>query len=293
MQSMTPSVQTWISHAGVGLKPQHVAEILSGAPSLGFFEVHGENYMGAGGTPHRHLEAIREVYPLSIHGVGLSLGGAGDLDADHLARLVALVERYEPALVSEHLAWSMHEAGFLNDLLPLPYTVESLQRVCEHVDHVQSVLARQILVENPSTYLAFAESTFDEVGFITEVAKRTGCGLLLDVNNVHVRCANHRESAEAYLAAFPLRHVGEIHLAGHASHTGSDGQPLFIDSHDRPVCEAVWALYRGVIDRMGPVPTLVERDAAVPAWAVLRDEALRGHGYMKAAAGGGDLAIAC
>jgi uncharacterized protein (UPF0276 family) len=260
---------------------------------LGFLEVHAENYMGAGGAPHRHLEAIRANYPLSIHGVGLSLGSAADLDAAHLARLEALVRRYDPALVSEHLAWSSAENGFLNDLLPVPYTLESLQRVCEHIDRVQMVLGRPIALENPSTYLAFAESTFSEVDFISEMTRRTGCSLLLDVNNVHVRCTNNDESAMAYLSAFPLEHVVEIHLAGHAPHADSAGRPLLIDSHDRPVDEHVWALFQTVVDRMGPVPTVIERDADIPGWQTLRDEALRAHAYMETAAWGRDIGIAC
>ena len=169
---------------GVGLKPLHVRTILASRPEVGFFEIHAENYMGAGGTPHRHLQAIREHYPLSIHGVGLSLGGARDLDADHLDRLAALVRRYEPMLVSEHLAWSSDGSGYLNDLLPVPYTRGALDRVVGHVDRVQTALGRTILLENPSTYLAFAESEFEEGDFLAEIVRRTGCGLLLDVNNV-------------------------------------------------------------------------------------------------------------
>lgn len=263
------------SHAGVGLKPQHVARILSDRPALGFFEVHAENYMGAGGPPHRHLAAIRERYPLSVHGVGLSLGGAGDLDRAHLTRLAALVRRHDPLLVSEHLAWSSHGGHFLNDLLPLAYTAASLDRVAEHVDQVQAALGRRILLENPSTYLAFADSAIDEVVFLTEVARRTGCGLLLDVNNIYVSCTNHRRDPAAYLARFPFELVGEIHLAGYAPRTDSGGGALLIDAHDRPVAEPVWDLYRAVIARTGPIPTLIERDADIPAWPDLLAEAER------------------
>lgn len=288
-----PAPPAWPSCAGVGLKPQHVGEILSGPRELGFFEIHAENYMGAGGVPHRQLAAIRAEYPLSIHGVGLSLGGAGPLDEAHLARLVAVVDRWEPALVSEHLAWSTHDSRFLNDLLPVPYTSEALQRVADHIDHLQNALGRTIALENPSTYLAFAESTFDETTFISEVARRTGCALLLDVNNVYVRCANGDMSARDYLDAFPLARVTEIHLAGHAFHDDADGNPLLIDSHDRPVADAVWALYTHVIRLIGPVATLIERDADVPAWPILRDEALRAHAAMVALSGGETLEVAC
>lgn len=278
--------------AGVGLKPQHVAQILADRPALGFFEIHAENYMGAGGGPHRHLAAIRERYPLSIHGVGLSLGGAADLDRDHLDRLAALVRRYDPMLVSEHLAWSSHDGHYLNDLLPLAYTAASLDRVAGHVDHVQSVLGRRILLENPSTYLGFADSTIDEVQFLTEVARRTGCGLLLDVNNVYVSCVNLRRDSAAYLARFPLELVGEIHLAGHASRRDAGGGALLIDAHDRPVAEPVWDLYRAVIARTGRIPTLIERDADIPAWPDLLAEADRADRHM-ATVRGGALAVAC
>ncbi len=283
----------WPSLAGVGLKPQHVHDILAERPQIGFFEVHAENYMGAGGPPHRHLTAIREIYPLSIHGVGLSLGGAGALDRPHLDRLAALVRRYEPALVSEHLAWSSHDGRFLNDLLPLPYTPQTLGRVAEHVDQVQTALGRQVLLENPSTYLAFEDSVLEEAHFLGEIARRTGCGLLLDVNNVHVAATNGGHDARDYLAAFPMSRVKEIHLAGHTPRTDADGRALLVDSHDRPVAEPVWALYRQAIGRLGPTPTLVERDADIPPWPELYAEARQAHDQMAALAQGGGLAIAC
>lgn len=284
---------TWTSNAGVGLKAQHVGRILADRPEIGFFEVHAENYMGAGGPPHRHLSAIRDIYPLSIHGVGLSLGGAQDIDQAHLDRLAALVDRYEPALVSEHLAWSSHGVAFLNDLLPLPYTAAALERVVGHVDRVQTALRRSILVENPSTYLAFEESTLEEAHFIREMAKRTGCGLLLDVNNVHVSSTNHDRSASDYLAAFPMHLVEEIHLAGHSRRADGNGAPLLVDSHDRPVAEPVWQLYRQAIDRTGPVPTLIERDANIPDWPELYAEARRAQAIMASSPAGGHLAVAC
>ncbi len=279
--------------AGVGLKPQHVRTILATRPRLGFFEVHAENYMGAGGPPHRHLAAIREHYPLSIHGVGLSLGGAGDLDRAHLGRLAALVRRYEPMLVSEHLAWSSHHGRFLNDLLPLPYTRRALDRVVAHVDQLQMALGRRILLENPATYLGFTESCLEETDFIAGIARRAGCGLLLDVNNVYVSCTNHGRDAGAYLAAFPMQRVEEIHLAGHAPRRDSGGAALLVDSHDRPVAEPVWTLYRRALERTGPVPTLIERDAAIPPWDELQAEAQRAGDTMAAKTDGGMLVSTC
>jgi len=240
---------------------------------MGFFEVHAENYMGAGGPPHAQLTAIRERYPLSLHGVGLSIGAARPLDRDHLARLKALNERYQPESFSEHLAWSSHGEVFLNDLLPVPYTPETLARIVEHVDDVQSTLGRRMLLENPSTYVLFEESSIAEIDFLREIARRSGCGLLLDVNNVFVSATNHATSADAYLADFPLDLVGEIHLAGHATTVDDTGAPLLIDAHDRPVDDAVWALYERVIARAGRLPTLVEWDNDIPDWSVLAREA--------------------
>jgi uncharacterized protein (UPF0276 family) len=259
--------------AGASFKPEHFETIESGEPFRGFFEVHAENYMGAGGLPHHLLTQMRERNPLSLHGVCMSIGGNAPLDRDHLARFKTLVERYEPALISEHLAWSTHEGTFLNDLLPLPYTEATLQRVCEHVDEVQTAIGRQILMENPSTYLVFAQSTLSEADFIAEMVRRTGCGLLLDVNNVFVSATNHGTSPMGYLADFPLEHVREIHLAGHASDVDGEGRPLLIDSHDGPVADAVWDLYEIVISQCGPVSTLVEWDNDVPEWPLLKAEA--------------------
>jgi uncharacterized protein len=268
------------ARAGVGLKAEHCRLVLETLPSMGFFEVHAENYMGAGGPPHRYLTAVREHYPLSLHGVGLSIGAGRPLDRNHLGRLKVLIERYEPTLFSEHLAWSSHDAGFLNDLLPIPYTHESLGRVVAHIDEVQEALARPMLLENPSTYLAFAESSYSEVDFIAEVARRTGCGLLLDVNNVYVASTNHEWNSLAYIDEFPLSHVREIHLAGHAQEAYEYDRPLLIDTHDRAVDPIVWDLYRHVINRIGPVPTLVEWDADVPDWMTLKAEAERAETVM-------------
>jgi uncharacterized protein (UPF0276 family) len=266
--------------SGVGLKPEHYRTILDTQPDLGFFEVHAENYMGAGGPPHRYLNAIREVYPLSLHGVGLSIGGSRPLDLEHLGRLKALIERYEPAQFSEHLAWSTHDSGFLNDLLPLPYTSETLARVCDHLDEVQHFLGHQMLLENPSTYVAFAESTFEETDFIREIARRTGCGLLLDVNNVFVASTNQLWDPVVYVERFPLDHVREIHLGGFTPEADELGRPLLIDTHDRPVDVEVWDLYRHVIGLTGPLPTLIEWDSKLPAWPDLLAEAQRAESVL-------------
>jgi uncharacterized protein (UPF0276 family) len=266
--------------AGVGLKPEHYQTILGSEPDIGFFEVHAENYMGAGGPPHRYLTMIRERYPLSLHGVGLSIGAARPLDRDHLQRLKSLVDRYQPGLFSEHLAWSTHDSTFLNDLLPVPYTAETLARVADHFDEVQATLGRQMLLENPSTYLAFAESTYSEVDFIAEVAARTGCGLLLDVNNVHVASTNQEWDPARYIDTYPLTEVQEIHLAGYKREMDDKGRPLLIDTHDRPVDEIVWGLYEHAIGLLGPTPTLIEWDAQLPAWPELKAEAERAEAIM-------------
>jgi uncharacterized protein len=229
--------------------------------------------MGAGGLPHRALEAIRRDNPVSVHGVCMSIGGSQPLDKVHLKRFRSLVERYEPALVSEHLAWSTHETTYFNDLLPLPYTEATLLRVCDHIDQVQEAIRRPMLLENPSTYVVFRDSTMSETDFIRSVARRTGCGLLLDVNNVFVSATNHRFSALDYLADFPLACVGEIHLAGHAEQSDDEGDLLLIDSHDGPVADAVWKLFEIVISWCGPVPTLVEWDSNIPEWPILKAEA--------------------
>lgn len=260
--------------AGASFKPQHFDAILEDSDAIGFLEVHAENYMGAGGPPHALLTRLREIIPVSLHGVCMSIGGLQPLDREHLKRFAALVERYEPAMVSEHLAWSTHDDVFFNDLLPLPYTDETLARICDHIDEVQNTIARPILLENPSTYVLFEESSWSETDFLKEVVRRTGCGLLLDINNVFVSATNHGYSATEYLEAFPLNHVGEIHLAGHDEQADDEGAPLLIDSHDRPVADPVWTLYGHVIGKRGPVPTLVEWDAEIPDWPVLKAEAM-------------------
>ena len=265
------------ARAGVGLKPQHYEEILAQKPDLGWFEVHAENYMGAGGPPHRYLTAIRQDYPISLHGVGLSIGSEGALDADHLQRLKALADRYEPGLFSEHLAWSSHGGTYFNDLLPLPYSEQTLAQVCEHIDQVQSVLSRQMLLENPSTYVNFWVSTMEEIDFLKEVVARSGCGLLLDVNNVLVSAVNHGFDAGQYIDTFPIQAVGEIHLAGHAeTHDGETenrGARVLIDAHDREVDDVVWTLYARALSRSGPLPSLIEWDNDLPDWQTLFAEA--------------------
>lgn len=260
---------------GVGYKPQHFSAILADAGPVGWLEIHAENYMGDGGRPLAQLRHLAERFPISVHGVGLSIGGEGRLDADHLARLKTLCGWLNPASFSEHLAWSTHDGAFLNDLLPLPYTPATLARVSDHIDEVQEVIGRRMLLENPSTYLAFAESSMSEVDFLTGIARRTGCGLLLDVNNVYVSATNQDQDPGAYLDAFPLHLVGEIHLGGHDEDRDDNGGRLLIDSHGAEVVDPVWALYQRVIRRAGPLPTLIEWDNDVPDWPVLAAEAAR------------------
>jgi uncharacterized protein len=272
--------------AGVGFKPDHFDAIRSTRPALGFFEVHAENYMGAGGLPHAQLGALRADYALSLHGVGLSIGGADALDKDHLHRLRALCDRYQPESFSEHLAWSSHGGEYLNDLLPLPYTEETLARVSAHVAQLQDVLGRRILLENPSTYVLFEQSTIPETEFLAQLVARTGCGLLLDVNNVFVSATNHRTDPMAYLAAFPLDAVAEIHLGGHDEEQLPSG-PLLIDAHGSPVADPVWALYRAVLGRTGPLPTLIEWDNDLPAWPALLAEASRAQTLLDSIGGAG------
>jgi len=259
---------------GVGFKPVHFRDILAAPQPLGFFEVHAENYMGAGGPPHAQLGALREHYALSVHGVGLSIGSMGPLDRDHLMRLKTLCERYAPESFSEHLAWSSHGDVHLNDLLPLPYTQQTLARVAEHIDEVQTALGRQMLLENPSTYIRFSESTIPEVDFLAELSKRSGCGLLLDINNVFVSAENHGTQPLAYLDSFPFDRVKEIHLGGHDEEVDDVGAPLLIDTHGSPIAESVWSLYAHVIARTGALPTLIEWDNDVPDWPALLAEAV-------------------
>lgn len=260
------------SRAGAGFKPEHFAAIAQAPQPVGFFEIHAENYMGAGGMPHAQLKFLRENYPLSIHGVGLNLGSCERLDPAHLARLKALCERYEPESFSEHLAWSSHSGVFLNDLLPLPYTEAHLATVIAHVDEAQTFLRRRLLLENPATYLRFAQSSIPETEFLAAIARATGCGVLLDVSNVFVCAHNHGASAAEYLKNFPLDLVGEIHLGGHLKIAGRQGAALLIDAHGSPLIEDVFALFDSVIASAGPLPTLIEWDNNIPEWPVLLAE---------------------
>jgi uncharacterized protein (UPF0276 family) len=260
---------------GVGYKPQHFNNLRADPGPVSWLEVHAENYMGDGGRPLAQLRALMEHFALSVHGVGLSIGGEAPLDRDHLARLKRLMDWCDPASFSEHLAWSTHGSEFLNDLLPLAYTNSTLALVADHIDQVQTFLGRQMLLENPSSYLAFAESTWSETDFLHELVKRTGCGLLLDVNNVFVSATNLGYEARQYIEAFPIEAVGEIHVGGHDSDQDDDGKPLLIDSHGKPVADPVWTLLEYVLSKSGPKPVLVEWDNDVPDWSVLKAEAER------------------
>ncbi len=260
---------------GVGYKPQHFAQIMENPAPVEWLEIHAENYMGDGGRPIAQLRHLAERFPISVHGVGLSIGGADPLDNDHLKRLKHLCDWLNPASFSEHLAWSTHEGAYLNDLIALPYTKETVTRVADHVAQVQDVLGRKMLLENPSSYLAFAESTYSETDFLAEVVARTGCGLLLDINNVFISATNQKTGAIDYIDAFPLEHVGEFHLGGHDQDTDDTGAPLLIDSHGREVADPVWALFDYTLGKTGARPSLIEWDANVPEWPELAAEAAR------------------
>lgn len=266
---------------GVGYKPQHFADIVDDARPIEWLEIHAENYMGGGGRPLAQLRHLAERFPISVHGVGLSIGGEAALDEDHLAQLKTLCTWVQPSSFSEHLAWSTHDGVFFNDLLPLPYTHETLSRVADHVDRVQEVLGRRMLLENPSSYLAFAETEMSEVEFLTQVARRTGCGLLLDVNNVFVSGHNLGFAPAGFIDAFPMDLVGEVHLGGYSVDRDIQGASVLIDSHSQPVADPVWALFEAVIARSGPIPTLIEWDNDVPDWAALVAEAARAGAVMQ------------
>jgi uncharacterized protein len=261
--------------AGIGYKPQHFSDLMQDPGLVKWLEVHAENYLGEGGRPLAQLRSLAERFPISVHGVGLSIGGEANLDVGHLARLKSLCDGLSPASFSEHLAWSTHEGTYFNDLLPLPYTKTTLDRIVSHVGQVQDALGRSMLLENPSSYLTFPETEMSEVDFLQEVARQSGCGLLLDVNNVFVSAHNLGFEPSGYLSDFPMEFVGEIHLGGHAKERDSDGIPVLIDDHGHPVADRVWALYAQLIATAGPRPTLIEWDHDVPAWAVLAAEAAR------------------
>jgi uncharacterized protein (UPF0276 family) len=269
--------------AGLGLKPQHFDEALSCADAGLWFEVHPENYLVDGGPRLAWLEAIRSAHPLSLHGVALSLASAADPDARHLDRLAALVDRFEPALVSEHLAWSTWRGAYRPDLLPVPRTTEALDRVVANVGRTQDRLRRRIALENPSHYLAFEQHEFGEVDFLAEIARRSGCALLLDVNNVFVSARNLGYDAAQVIDAVPADLIAEIHLAGHSTDP-QHGEALLIDSHDAPVAASVWVLYERLIARIGPRPTLIERDENLPSFDELMAERARAHDVLAAAA---------
>lgn len=268
------------ARAGIGLRAEHYDAVLETRPPVGWLEVHSENYFGAGGKPLDYLERIRAHYPLSLHGVGLSIGSTDPLDHRHLAKLKNLIRRFEPALVSEHLSWGSVGGRYLNDLLPLPYTEEALYHLVARVARLQDALGRSILIENPSSYLQYVESTIPEWAFLAELAERTGCGVLLDVNNVYVSARNHGFDAGAYLRAIPRRVVREIHLAGFTVNRCDDGE-ILIDTHSRPVWPAVWALFRQAVHRFGRIPTLIEWDTDLPELAVLVDEARRADAILE------------
>jgi uncharacterized protein (UPF0276 family) len=262
------------AQAGIGLRACHHWDVLNGTPQVAWFEAHTENYLADGGAHVRALCAIRERYALSLHGVGLSLGSSDPIDLPHLQRVRGALRRFEPALISEHLSWSSVEGRFANDLLPLPYTEEALRTVSEHIAQVQDFLGRQILIENVSSYLQFSCSTFSEWDFIAAVAAESGCGILLDLNNIYVAACNHGFDAQRYLRAIEPERVKELHLAGH-SRQNIGGRELLIDTHGSPVCAAVWDLYRCALRLFGARPTLIEWDTDIPALEVLLEEAAK------------------
>lgn len=280
-QQKTIAKQPVPAQAGIGLRPPHFHRVLEERPPLPWFELHSENFFCAGGEMHSMLERVRRDYPISLHGVGLSLGRADALDRGHLRRLAELVRRYEPGLVSEHLCWGAVGERHLNDLLPLPYTGEALDCAARHVQQTQESIGRQLLVENVSSYLAWRHSTMTEWAFVTALARRTGCGILLDVNNIYVNSVNHGFDPEEYVRAIPPEWVGEIHLAGFTVKENL-GAPLLIDSHNRRVSEEVWSLYRLALAHCGSRPTLIEWDQDIPALEVLRDEAQHAQGILDA-----------
>jgi uncharacterized protein (UPF0276 family) len=260
-------------HVGIGLRAPHVAEVMTSRPTAGFFEVHTENYLG-GGPAVAALERVRRDFPIALHGVGLSLAGSDPLARRHLLRIKGLVDRIQPALVSEHLAWTVVDGAYFNHLLPLPYDGTRLDETSRRIEQVQETLGRTILVENPARYLRFHRSPIPEPAFLAELSRRTGCGILLDVNNVYVSSRNFDEDPRDYLTAIPAGAVGEIHLAGHATNE-ADGRTILIDDHGSRIAEPVWDLYRVTLERFGVAPTLIEWDTNLPALAVLLDEAAR------------------
>lgn len=279
MDSLEPAACS----VGVGFKPQHADDIAHAPGCVGMFEVHAENYMSAGGARMAQLERIRRDYPLSLHGVGLSLGGLDPVDCQHLARVSRVIDRFQPDLYSEHLAWSSHAGRYFADLLPLPYTSQTLHRVASKIQMVQDALKRRILLENPATYCRFDDSPFAETEFLSRMTELTGCGLLLDVSNVFVCACNHSFDPDAYIDAFPMFAVEEIHLAGYAESPNEDGELLLIDAHNSAVPDPVWRLYERVLAKRGPVRTVIEWDNDVPEWGALLNEAQSAWTFMESA----------
>ena len=277
---MRPTADSNFLIAGIGLRPPHYQAILAQQPAVSFLEVHSENFFGDGGQPLKYLARFREDYPISTHGVGLSLGSTDPLDGDHLKKLKRLVDRIDPVLVSEHLCWVGVNGRFLNDLLPLPYTAESLEHVVRRVGEVQDFIKRPILIENISSYLEFVESTIPEWEFVRDVASRAGCQILLDVNNIHVNAVNHDFDAFTYLDTIAPGSVGEIHLAGF-----QDTGEVLIDTHGSTVCDEVWRLYKYAVQRFGNVPTLIEWDTDIPELSILLGEAEKANRILEANAG--------
>jgi uncharacterized protein (UPF0276 family) len=274
-----------INGAGIAFKAVHFEALLEAPHAADFIEVHAENYLGAGGPPHAQLARLREKLPLSVHGVGLSLGGAAPLDRTHLQRVRALCERHAPELFSEHLAWSSHDGAYQADLLPISFDRQTLRRIIEHVDQLQTALQRQVLIENPALYLEFAplDNGMEEVEFLDELSRRSGCGLLLDIGNVLVSAHNCARDASDYLARFPIDRVGEIHLAGHSRQSLNAQDWLLIDDHASPVAQTTWQLLREVLARGGARPVLIEWDRNLPAWPVLAAEVATARSIIDAA----------
>ena len=267
--------------AGIGLRSPHQRAVLENPGRVSWLEVHSENYFGRGGAPLSYLDAIRADHPISLHGVGMSLGSVDELDMVHLHKLKQLIARIEPGLVSEHLSWSSFGGRYLNDLAPLPYRNNTLKHLMARVSRVQEFLGRQILIENPSSYLEYQCADYTESGFLHELACRTGCGILLDLNNLYVSCHNHGWDADDYLRELPANKIGELHLAGHTlKHVGR--RQILIDTHDSPVADAVWQLYRAALRYLGKLPTLIEWDANMPALPVLEREAAKADAYLEA-----------
>jgi len=279
VQQPSTSKTTIPVSSGIGLRSQHYRDVLETQPTVGWFEVHSENFFGKGGAPLHYLGKIRDDYPISLHGVGMSLGSVDALDGQHLAQLKGLIARIEPGLVSEHLSWGSFGGDYLNDLAPLPYTEETLLHVADRINQVQDFLGRQILIENPSSYLEYEHSTYLEHEFLNELSRRTGCGILLDVNNVYVSCQNHGWDEQEYLQGIAAERVAEIHLAGHSVNRVA-GRDILIDTHNQPVCDEVWALYETALQVVGEKPTVIEWDTDVPALSLLIAEAQQANSYL-------------